>query len=285
MPLVPTAELVARARAGNRGLLAFNVITLEHAEAIAQAAENTAQPAILAVSQNAVRYHRGRLAPISAACAAIARSAAAPLSLHLDHVEDFALVEQAAANGFSSVMYDASRLPHAENLEATARAADLLHRQGLWLEAELGEIGGKDGVHAPTARTKPAEAAGYVAATGVDALAVAVGTSHAMTSTTARLDHALIRELRDAVPVPLVLHGSSGVADEDLRRAVAAGMLKINVGTQLNLAFSGSVHEQTAAAPIADPRRWLAPAREATAAVAERLLRALADPQPSAAQP
>ncbi len=106
------------------------------------------------------------------------------------------------------------------------------------MEAELGEIGGKDGVHAPGARTDPAEAAAYVAATGVDGLAVAVGTSHAMLTRDAALDLPLIAALRETVPVPLVLHGSSGVADADLTAAVDAGMTKINIATQLNKVFT-----------------------------------------------
>ncbi|MCO6010520.1 SgcJ/EcaC family oxidoreductase [Actinoallomurus purpureus] len=129
---------------------------------------------------------------------------------------------------------DASHLDYADNLTSTRSAATWAHNNDLWIEAELGEIGGKDGVHSPTARTDAGEAAAYVADTGVDALAVAVGSSHAMTSKSASLDIELVGELRAAVPVPLVLHGSSGVLDGDLRRAVAAGLTKINVGTQLN---------------------------------------------------
>ncbi|GJF34611.1 fructose-bisphosphate aldolase [Kitasatospora sp. NE20-6] len=277
MSLLRTADLVSRARAAGTGVAAFNVITLEHARAVAAAAELTGLPAIIAVSQNAVRY-QGSLAPLSAACAAIAHESDAELALHLDHVDDFALVEQAAAHGYGSVMFDASRLPHDENVAATARAARLLHAEGLWLEAELGEIGGKDGVHSATARTDPAEAAEFTRLTGVDALAVAVGSSHAMTEQSARLDHALITELRDAVPVPLVLHGSSGVADTDLRRAVTCGMTKINIGTQLNVAFSDAVRNPPVTGLPVDPRRWLTPARDAVTAAAARLLRVVAAP-------
>lgn len=277
--LTTTAQLIERAAGTGAGTAAFNVVTLEHAEAIAAAAEQTGLPAILAVSHNAVRYH-GSLAPLSAACAAVAAGSGAPLALHLDHVEDAGLAAAAADAGYSSVMFDASRLPHARNVAETARTAAALHAQGLWVEAELGEIGGKDGVHSATARTDPAEAAEYVRRTGVDALAVAVGSSHAMTEQRAALDHALIAELRDAVPVPLVLHGSSGVADSGLARAVACGMRKINVGTQLNVAFTAGARAHLA--DHHDPRRWLGPAREAVTAAAARLLRVIAgaDPDP-----
>jgi fructose-bisphosphate aldolase class II len=150
------------------------------------------------------------------------------------------------------------------------------HTAGLDVEAELGEIGGKDGVHAAGARTNPGEAQAFVAATGVDALAVAVGTSHAMTQRRAALDLELIRALRDAVSVPLVLHGSSGVPDEELVRAVEAGMTKINIATHLNRVFTDSIRTTLAANPeMVDSRRYLGPAREAAAAEAERLLRLL----------
>ncbi|WP_267242692.1 class II fructose-bisphosphate aldolase [Streptomyces sp. PR69] len=271
MTLVTTGELVSAASAEGRGIAAFNVITLEHAEAIAAGAEQAAAPAILQVSENAVRFHGGRLGPIAAAAAAVARASSAPLALHLDHVVSPGLLRAAHDEGFSSVMFDASKLSYDENVKATAEAVRWGHQRGIWVEAELGEVGGKDGeaplgAHAPGARTDPAEAAAYVADTGVDALAVAVGSTHAMTERTAALDHELIRRLREAVPVPLVLHGSSGVPDGELRAALSAGMVKINVGTALNTAFTGAVRAFQEAHPgVVDPRKYLVPAREAMA--------------------
>ncbi|MFD5031498.1 ketose-bisphosphate aldolase [Streptomyces sp. NPDC058405] len=282
MPLVSTAELVTAAAAQGRGIAAFNVITLEHAEAIAAGAEQVGAPAVLQISENAVAFHGGRLDVITAAAAAVARASSAPLSLHLDHVESAGLLRAAAATeGLSSVMFDASKLPYAENLKATADAVRRCHEQGIWIEAELGAVGGKDGepslgAHAPGVRTDPAEAVVFVAETGVDALAVAVGSSHAMTRRTATLDHALIAALREAVPVPLVLHGSSGVPDEEIRRAVASGMVKINVGTALNTAFTGAVRDYLAANPTTvDPRKYLAPAREAMTGTVAGFLRVI----------
>ncbi|MDH6126275.1 class II fructose-bisphosphate aldolase [Kitasatospora sp. GP82] len=271
MPLARTADLLAAAVAAGRGLPAFNVITLEHAEAIAAGAELAAAPAVLQISQNAVAFHGGRLLPLARACAEIAAAARVPLSLHLDHVEDGELLRAAPAAGFSSAMFDASRLPHAENVKATAEAAAWAHRHGLHLEAELGRVGGKDGEpplspHAPGARTEPAEAADYVAETGVDALAVAVGSSHAMTTRTAELDHGLISRLALAVPAPLVLHGSSGVPDEQLSAGIAAGLVKINIGTALNAAFTPTIRQYLAEdSRVTDPRKYLAPARTAMA--------------------
>jgi fructose-bisphosphate aldolase class II len=251
-------------------------------------AEAAGLPVILQISENAVRFHHDRLAPIAAAARRIAEAAAVPVGLHLDHVESDDLLAEAAPNGFGSVMYDASKRAYASNVAATSAAVARCRAAGLWVESELGEIGGKDGAHAPGARTDPAEAAAYVAATGVDALAVAVGSSHAMHTRTARLDHELIARLRDAVGVPLVLHGSSGVPDDELAAAVRAGMAKINIGTALNRAFTGTVRAALADRPdLIDPRRYLAPARVAMAETVTAALRVLtpALPGPRGSRP
>ena len=266
MPLARTADLVAAAYRAGSGVVAFNVITLEHAEAIVAGAEKANRPVILQISENAVKFHHGRLAPIAAATTAVAAAAAIPASVHLDHVEDEKLLHAGAENGASSAMFDASKLNYDANVGATKAAADWAHRRGMFLEAELGEVGGKDGAHAPGVRTDPAEAAAFVAATGVDALAVAVGSSHAMSQRTASLDLDLIARLRSAVPVPLVLHGSSGVADEELRKAVSAGITKINVGTLLNVHFTEAVRSHLAFdGKVTDPRKYLLAARVAIA--------------------
>jgi fructose-bisphosphate aldolase, class II len=277
VPLVRTQEIIDDARARRAGAAAFNVITLEHAEAIVAGAEQAGRGVILQISENAVKFHGGRPIPVAAAAAAVATEAAVPVSLHLDHVEDTALLHRAADAGFSSAMFDASHLDYAENVAATRAAAEWAHQRGLHLEAELGKVGGKDGAHAPGVRTDPGEAAAFVADTGVDSLAVAVGSSHAMTSRTARLDHDLITRLRDAVGVPLVLHGSSGVADDELRGAVAAGIVKVNIGTILNVAFTAAVRDVLADPAVVDPRKYLAPARTAMSAVVRRLVSVLND--------
>ncbi|MFD7710850.1 class II fructose-bisphosphate aldolase [Streptomyces sp. NPDC059785] len=271
--LCRSADLIAEARASGSGIAALNVITLEHVEAVADAAEATGLPAIVQISHNAVRYHGGNVLPLAAAAAAVARASDARLSLHLDHVEDVELLHRTAECGASSVMYDASRLPDEENIAATRAAARWAHDNGLFIEAELGEIGGKGSAHTPGVRTDPGDAARYVAATGVDALAVAVGSSHAMLTRTAALDLELISRLRDAVPVPLVLHGSSGVPHPALRTAVEHGMTKINIGTLLNVSFTEAVRGTLREAPeLVDPRRYLGPARTAvTTAVADCL--------------
>ncbi len=277
MSLVATADLVADARAHGRAVGAFNVICLEHAEAIAAGAEQAGLAAIIAISENAVKFHGGTLAPIAAASAAVARASSADLALHLDHVESDLLLHEAADHDFGSVMYDASTRPYSDNVAATRAAVRWGHERGLWVESELGEVGGKDGAHAPGVRTDPDEAAAYVDATGVDGLAVAVGSSHAMLDRSAALDHDLIARIRAAVGIPLVLHGSSGVPDDELQAAVRAGMVKVNIGTALNIVFTSAVRAKLEADhALVDPRKYLAPARDSMALVVARALRVLA---------
>jgi fructose-bisphosphate aldolase class II len=276
MPLAHTGELMRDAVESGVGLAAFNVIGLEHGEAIIEAAEQTDLPAVLQISENCIKFHRGRLKPLVTGLAALAESTPARVSLHLDHVEDERLLHEAAGTAVTSVMFDGSRLGLRDNVAATRRAAQWAHLRGWHVEAELGEIGGKDGAHAPGARTDPAEAASFAAETGVDSLAVAVGSSHAMMAQTARLDHDLIARIRAEVAVPLVLHGSSGVPDDELALAVRSGMVKINLGTILNIAFTGAVRSALDAQDVVDPRAYLAPARLETAKVVGRLLRVVA---------
>jgi fructose-bisphosphate aldolase class II len=272
MPLVPTADLLHAAAGHRTGLAAFNVIQLETAEALVAAAEQTGLPVVLQISQNCVAYH-GSLDPIAAATLALAHESPAHVAVHLDHAEDEHLARRAVEIGFGSVMFDGSKLDDEHNIAATIRVVEHAHANEVMVEAELGEIGGKDGAHAPGVRTDPDAARRFVEETGVDALAVAVGSSHAMTERTASLDLDLIARLRHAVPVPLVLHGSSGVADETIRAAIHAGITKVNVSTHLNRFFTSAVREYLAAHPeVVDPRLYVREGRTAVTREAARLM-------------
>lgn len=289
MSRATTRELVDDAVSRNSAVLAFNVITLEHAEGIVIGAEKAGTPVLLQLSENAIRYHGGRFAPLLAACDRLADESAVPVSLHLDHVQDAQLAQQlisvAGDIGATSIMVDAAHHDYAQNVARTHASTERAHERGLWVEAELGAIGGKDGAHAPGVRTDPAEAASFVAATGVDALAVAVGSSHAMTTADARLDLELISDLARAVPVPLVLHGSSGVPVETLAAAITAGIRKVNVGTALNVAFTGRVRSflDTDSAAT-DPRRYLARGRDGVAETVAALCEQLIAPVPTTSE-
>ena len=276
MTLVSARELVTDAATRGTGIGAFNVIHLETAEGLVHASAESGLPVILQISQNCADYHGG-LEPIALATLAIARRAETPVAVHLDHAERPELVDEAITLGFGSVMFDGGALPYDENVAITAAVAERAHAAGVYIEGELGEVGGKDGAHAPGVRTDPDEARAFVAATGVDALAVAVGSSHAMTARTASLDLELIARLRQALPVPLVLHGSSGVADAVIADAVRAGMTKINVSTHLNGFFTRAVRSTLDAdQKLVDSRKYLSPARDALAGEAARMLRLFA---------
>lgn len=272
--LADTAVLARDCAARKVGLAAFNVVLLDHAEAFVDAAENTGLPLVLQLSQNAVKYHGGRLRPLGRALIELAEASTVPVSVHLDHAESTDLCREAVELGFTSIMYDGSKLPDAQNRETTAEITAFAHEHGVSVEAELGEVGGKNGVHDPSARTNPEDAAQFVADTGVDLLAVAVGSSHAMATREAVLDNQLIAAIHELVPVPLVLHGSSGVPDEGMVAAIQAGMTKINVSTHLNVVFTQGVRQILDENPkIVDPRKYVGPATHLAREEVERLMR------------
>lgn len=272
MTLVSTAEIMKAAHAANIGQGAFNVIHLESAEALIAGSEAARTPVILQISENCVSYHGG-LEPIALATLAAARCAAVPVAVHLDHAESEDLARAAVDLGFGSIMFDGAHLDYEQNVAATRRVTEYAHAAGVYVEAELGKIGGKDGAHAPGVRTDPQEARSFVEATGVDALAVAVGSSHAMLDRSAALDIELIANIKEALSVPLVLHGSSGVSDENIVAAINAGMTKINVSTHLNGFFTRAIREYLEHNPsVVDSRKYLAKGRDAMAGETARLL-------------
>ena len=272
MTLVKTRDLMNRALERGVGQAAFNIVHLETLEGLVGGAEEAGLPVILQISENCAHFHGG-LEPLARAALAAARQASVPVSIHLDHAESEDLALEAIELGFGSVMYDGAHLPYDLNVAATRRVTEHAHRAGVYVEAELGKVGGKDGAHAPGARTDPREAAAFVSATGVDALAVAVGSSHAMTERKAVLDLQLIARLKSALDVPLVLHGSSGVADDAIVAAIGSGMTKINVSTHLNGFFTRAVRDYLAANPaVVDSRKYVKAGREALVPEVSRLL-------------
>ncbi len=276
MSRTTSKKLVYAAKHQGHAVGAFNVILLEHAEALVAGAEAAQLPIILQISQNCVEYH-GALKPIALATLAIAEASTVEVSVHLDHAESETLIKEALDLGIDSVMFDGSKLEYQVNIEASSRMAELCNEYGATIEVELGEVGGKDGVHAPGVRTNPQEAKAFSEATGVDLLAVAVGTSHAMTTRDASLDLDLIQAISRTVSVPLVLHGSSGVNELDLQRAVRAGMSKINIATHLNQVFTNEIRHVLAANPeLVDPRKYIQSARSKVADETSHLLKLLA---------
>lgn len=235
--------ILAQAVAERSAVPAFATYNLEMVQAVVAAAEQTNRPVFMLAGSSHFK-HAGRDALISIALQA-ARASRATIGVHLDHCRDLGEIERCVKAGYSSVMVDGSHLPSEENVELTRAAVALAHPDGVWVEGELGALPGDEDVSTDAApalsMTDPVEAAEFVRRTGVDALAVAVGNVHGLTSTPVSLDLNRLAEIRDAVSVPLVLHGASGLPDEQLTGAVDRGVAKININTELRQAYLAAV--------------------------------------------
>ena len=236
MPLEYLKPVVDRAYAENWAVPAFNFWTVDNAVATVNAAAELKSPVILMASGSCVK-HLG-LDLISASVAKIAARVDIPVVLHLDHASDKSLIYRAIHSGFTSVMYDGSQLPFAENAANTQEVVNYAQAVGVSVEAELGSIGrGEEGEEQEAIFTEPDEAVKFIEMTKVDALAVAVGTCHGMQKQEAPIRHDIVKALSAVTTVPLVLHGSSGVTDDDLLVLQKTGLSKINFGTRLKYAF------------------------------------------------
>ena len=260
---------------------AFNAVNMEQAQAIAWASGAEGAPAIIQVSHRALLYagegspERG-LRMLAAVGKAAAESVAAPVSLHLDHGTQ-AEVHLALELGFTSVMFDADGLPLDENIAITRRLAQSAHTHAACMEAEVGDVPKPEGDEAVDARiglTRPADAAAFARATGVDTLAVAIGSVHSGKRKTIALDLDLLAAIRALVDLPLVLHGSSGVTDASLQAGIALGLAKVNVATQLSQGFTTAARQVLEQAPgEVDLRPYLGAGRSAMVAVVRERMR------------
>jgi fructose-bisphosphate aldolase class II len=276
MTLVNLAAILRRSETGGWAVGAFNCNNLEIVQAIIRAAEAESAPVVVQASQGAIKY--AELNFIAALALEAARSARVPVAVHLDHGTSFAQVVRCVRAGFSSVMIDGSHLPLEENIALTRRVVELARPVGVSVEAELGRIGGTEDNITVDEReaffTDPDEAAHFVEFTGVDALAVAIGTAHGLYRGTPRLDFDRLQRIRARVKTPLVLHGSSGVPADAIREAIARGVCKVNIDTDIRQAFTGKMREVLAQAPgEIDPRKVLGPAREAAVEVIREKIR------------
>ena len=235
--LATGTTLLTDARAGRRAVAAITTYTLESTRAICLAAERTGQPVMLQAGSGS--FGAVGRAPLAAAALASAREASVPVGVHLDHCKDPAEIDACLELGYSSVMIDGSHLEFEQNVALTRAVVERAHAAGAWVEAELGALAGDEdssGEVEAGAMTDPGQAAEFAERTGVDALAVAVGNVHGFTPVPVRLDLQRLREIAAATPVPLVLHGASGLPEEDLLGAVAAGVVKVNINAELRRA-------------------------------------------------
>ncbi|MDI6809119.1 MAG: class II fructose-1,6-bisphosphate aldolase [Candidatus Eisenbacteria bacterium] len=287
MALTTNREILNEARKRGYAVGAFNFNNMEFLQAIVEAGEEERSPAILAVSEGAVKY--AGLPTIVALARSIAGSSKIPFSLHLDHGKDMALIEKCVEHGFTSIMLDGSEHPFDENVSLTKEAVKIAKSKGVSVEGELGRLAGIEDLVSVEERnatlTDPDEARRFVDLTGIDSLAVSVGTSHGAYKFKGEAVLALerIREIKAKVSVPLVLHGASGVMDEfvtkamsfgatlgkpkgvpdeSIKMAIKEGVSKINIDTDLRLAFLAGLRETLSTKPAEfDPRKILAPGK------------------------
>ena len=268
MPLVNSRELLRDAQIHSYAVGAFNVENMEMMQAVVAAAEAESAPLMMQTTPSTLRY--ASTAVFSAMAQAIAGKAKIPVAIHLDHGDSFELCRQAAWDGYTSVMIDGSKLPLEENIALVHRVVQMAGDvpQQPAVEAELGRLGGKEDSLEVTPGediyTDPGEAARFVEETGIDSLAVAIGTAHGFYKGKPKLDFERLAQLRDAVPIPLVLHGSSGVPDEDVQRAISLGICKVNFATELRVAYTEATRQTLSGDPdLYDPKKFGGPGREA----------------------
>jgi fructose-bisphosphate aldolase class II len=270
MTLCNIKPWLLRAQQEHFAIGAFNANTLEQVQAIAQAAQAETAPALIQISHRALLHIGSGNATLGLRYIAeigkiAAQSVAVPIGLHLDHATEDEVM-QAIGLGFTSVMFDGSELSFEKNIERTIKLRELAHSLDVCIEAEMGEVPRADPsgqIDEVLELTRPEEAAEFVKATGIDSLAIALGSVHAIRQKTVEIDLDRLQAIRAVVEIPLVLHGSSGVTDEHIAKGIALGLCKVNVATQLSQAFTQGVRDRLADAGEIDPRRYLGPARDA----------------------
>jgi len=265
MPLVTSKEILEKAMREKYGVGAFNANNIEMVQGIVEAAEEENAPIILQASQGAIKY--AGLENITAIVKNVAVVAKVPIALHLDHGTDYEQNVKCLRIGFTSLMFDGSKLPYEENVSITRKIVEMGHAVGIPVEGEIGRIAGtEDHITVKDVEaymTEPDEALRFFKDTGVDSLAVAVGSVHRMKKKEAKLDHERIRNISRLVKIPLVLHGSSGVMDDEMRKGIQEGLCKINVATQLNMAFVEGMKKALNEKPEeVDPRKLLEVSKE-----------------------
>jgi fructose-bisphosphate aldolase class II len=265
MALVTVDELLERAEKGGYAVGAFNANNMEIVQAIMTAAEKEQAPVIMQASQGAIKY--AGLTFLTGLVKLAAESSRVPIALHLDHGTDFEQVIRCIRSGFTSVMYDGSKLPLEENIAMSKKVLEIARPIGVSVEAELGKIGGtEDDIHVSEKEamyTDPEEAKYFVEQTGIKSLAVAIGTAHGQYKGEPRLDLERLQKIKSLVNIPIVLHGSSGVPDETIQQAIKLGLRKVNIDTNIREAFVGAMRQVMSEKPKEiDPRQILGPARE-----------------------
>lgn len=278
--LTTSKELLLKARAGRYAIGAFNANNMEIVQAIIETAEEEKSPVIVQASQGAIKY--AGLDAITAIVRNEASKVSVPVVLHLDHGHDFDQNVKCLRAGFTSLMFDGSKHPLPENIRMTKQIVDMAHACGIPVEAELGQIGTLGTTDEPGVAiekmkelmTKPEEAKEFTEKSGIDSLAIAVGTIHGCQEEIAKLDIPRIERICDLTGLPLVLHGASGASDVEVKKAIGAGVCKINIDTRIRQAFTHAMREALKNPEEIDPRKVLGPARLAVKEVVRDRMRA-----------
>ena len=266
MALVNTKQMLLDAQKNHYAIGAFNIENMEMMQAVITAAELEKLPVILQTTPSTLKYADTAL--FAAMAEALAKKASVPVAMHLDHGSSFELCEIAAKDGYTSLMIDGSKLPLQENIELAKKVVELAKTFAYapTVEAELGKLGGKeDDLEVKEGEdmcTDPEEAIEFIEKSGVDSLAVAIGTAHGFYKGTPKLEFERLAAIRDAVSVPLVLHGSSGVPDEDVKKAITLGVCKVNFATELRVAYTDAARKIIADESVYDPKKYGEKARE-----------------------
>lgn len=251
---------------GKGAIGAFNLHCFEMLPAMVKGAEEVGMPIIIQTSLGTAEYIGFEL--LIAAVKTLANNSKIDICLHMDHCKDMNALKKAIDCGYSSVMYDGSSLTLEENIKNTKEIVEYARQRNVSVEGEVGAIGGaEDGIvveEKSAYYTKPEDAVFFANATGVDALAVSIGTTHGQYKSKAKINYELLKELKEKLPsVGMVLHGGTGVSDEDMRKCVREGMKKINVGTELNKSYIEKVNETfPTAKPLTSLRGLFTPANE-----------------------
>lgn len=278
MSLVTGKKILDRALSGHYAIGAFNVHNMETVQAVVNVAIEEKAPLIIQTSASTIKYAGAKF--LAANVKAAAEDADIPIALHLDHATTYQQVVECIRVGYTSVMIDGSKLPYDENVALTKKVVELAHYAGVSVEAELGKVGGtEDDISVDereAAFTVPEEAVKFIEDTGVDYLAIAIGTAHGVYKGEPKLDFERLKKIRSMVNVPLVLHGASGVPDEGLRNAVVCGINKINLATDLKLPMARTIRNIFMANPDEDdPRKYLGAARDAVEVVVRDKIRVI----------
>ncbi|HLV10723.1 MAG TPA: class II fructose-1,6-bisphosphate aldolase [Halanaerobiales bacterium] len=266
MNLVPMTDILEKANKECYAVGGFNINNLEFLQGIIEGAEEVNSPLILQTSEGALRYIG--MDYVIGMVEAATKNTRVPVALHLDHGSKFEIVMQCIRKGYSSVMFDGSHYSFDENARVTKKIVEIAHSVGVSVEAELGKLGGsEDDVSVDekdATLTDPEEALEFVEKTGVDALAVAIGTAHGVYKGDPELDFDRLQKIKNLVKLPVVLHGASGVPDEDVKKAITLGINKVNVNTDFQQAFTTKLRDIfNNDAEVYDPRKYCGPGREA----------------------